>query len=114
VRFAAKRKRGQKAAPFASDCAARTFLTAAVDLDPKERRHPEPGALKRNVVILSRRFLPSEGSERAARRAAEAQKRAFSTLPNCPLSVVELLRDLQTTHYFYDSWMNRVNMTCFQ
>jgi len=74
VRFAAKRKRGQKAAPFASDCAARTFLTAAVDLDPKERRHPEPGALKRNVVILSRRFLPSEGSERAARCAAEAQK----------------------------------------
>jgi hypothetical protein len=73
VRFAAKRKRGQKAAPFASDCAARTFLTAAVDLDPKERRHPEPDALKRNVVILSRR-LPSEGSERAARRAAEAQK----------------------------------------
>jgi hypothetical protein len=81
VRFAAKRKRGQKAAPFASDCAARTFLTAAVDLNPKERRHPEPGALRRNVVILSRRLLPSEGSERAARRAAEAQKRAFSTLP---------------------------------
>jgi hypothetical protein len=47
---------------------------AAVDLDPKKRHHPEPALEKeRNVVILSRRFLPSEGSERAARCAAEAQ-----------------------------------------
>jgi len=62
------------AAPFASNCVERAPSPAAVDLDPKKRHHPEPALEKeRNVVILSRRFLPSEGSERAARRAAEAQ-----------------------------------------
>jgi hypothetical protein len=72
VRFAAKRKRGQKAAPFASNCGADTPVRDR-DPDPKKRRHPKPGALKKNIVILSRRFSPSEGSERAARCAAEAQ-----------------------------------------
>ena len=42
------------------------------------------------------------------------QKRAFSTLPNCSLSFVKLLTGWQTTHYFYDSYLNRVNPPILQ
>ena len=47
---------------FRQDCVEWTLLSAAVDLI-----HPD------NTVILSRRFLPSEGSDHAARCAAKAQ-----------------------------------------
>ena len=49
-------------------------------------------------------------------RAAPPRRnqRAFSTLPYCSLSFVKLLTGWKTTHYFYDSYLNRVNPPTFQ
>jgi 20S proteasome alpha/beta subunit len=61
--------------------------------------HPELGVLCRAKDLDVLRDEP-----------ARRKKRAFSTLPNSSLYVVKLLSDPPaTTHYFYDSCLNRVN-----
>ena len=71
---------------------------------PRKRRHPEP------AFFAERRIRAC-----CAPRRRGAKKRAISTLPNCSLSVVKLPRGRPaTTHYFYDSQLQRVNTPTLQ
>src|ERR1700678_1219745 len=71
---------------------------------PEKCRHPEFGVFCRaKDLSVLRAALPRRN------------KRAFSTLPNCSLSVVKLPRGRPaTTHYFYDSQLQRVNTPTLQ
>jgi hypothetical protein len=55
--------------------------------------------------------LPGEGSERAARCAAEAQKTRVQHASNLLFVCCEMaVRSASNYLYFYDSYLNRVNM----
>ena len=71
---------------------------------PEKCRHPEFGVFCRAKDLSVLRAAPPRRN-----------KRAFSTLPNCFLSVVKLPRGRPaTTHYFYDSQLQRVNTPTLQ
>jgi hypothetical protein len=69
---------------FRQSCVERTLLSAAVELIHSEKqRHPQE-----NIVIPSAARNPGVLRDAPPRR----NKRAFSTLPNCLLSIVNYRR----------------------